>query len=178
MPATRHARMIVAVLFAIAACPGEDNDPPPSMTDPTTGDSMQSSDDAEVSTDTTTGTTTAIASTGDETTGVMIDYTTQIQPIWDASCTCHLQGPSGTMIASVLTLNMGLSYDELVDTPSSQSPLVRVQPGDRQASYLWHKLAGSYLRVGGMGDPMPQVGMLTPEALDLIAAWIDAGAPP
>jgi hypothetical protein len=109
----------------------------------------------------------------------VVDYATQIQPIWNSQCTCHLQGMSGTMVAPTLTLNMQVSYDELVGTPSMAMPgLARIEPSDPDASYLWHKLHDTQLDVGGTGTEMPP-GITLPEAdVQLIEDWIRGGALP
>jgi hypothetical protein len=108
---------------------------------------------------------------------VETDYATDIQPIWNDGCNCHLQGPSGMMLAAVLTLNEGMSFAELT-AMSEQAPMPRVSPSDLDRSYLWHKLHGTHLDAGGMGTSMPQVGTLSDEQLALIEAWILGGAQP
>jgi hypothetical protein len=115
-----------------------------------------------------------------EETGVLVvDYEGDVQPIWNGNCLCHMQNASGMMQAPLLTLNAGLSYDELVGAASEQLPgMDRVTPGEPEESYLWHKLQGTHLDVGGMGDSMPQVGQLDAEDLAVIEAWIAAGAMP
>jgi hypothetical protein len=118
-------------------------------------------------------------SSADETGIGMVDYAADVQPIWNGSCTCHLQGPSGTMTATVLTLNAEISHEELVGTASEQVPgMDRVTPGDLEESYLWHKLQNTHLDVGGMGTSMPQGLMLGDEAMAVVEAWIVAGAEP
>ena len=124
---------------------------------------------------------TSASSSGDESTTMIpvVDYATQIQPIWNFQCTCHLQGMSGTMVAPTLTLNMQVSYDELVGMPSMAVPgLDRIQPADPDASYLWHKIHDTQLDVGGNGTEMPP-GAVLPEAdVQLIEDWIRGGALP
>jgi hypothetical protein len=115
----------------------------------------------------------------DETGIAVVDYETDVQPIWNGGCTCHLQGPSGTMTATVLTLNPDISHGELVGVASEQVPgMDRVTPGDLEESYLWHKLQGTHLDVGGMGTSMPQGLMLDDEQMALVEAWIATGAEP
>lgn len=112
------------------------------------------------------------------TSAAVVDYAGEIQPIWDAACTCHVQGPSGMMTATTLTLNADVSHAELVGTTATQAAMPRVAPGDPSGSYLWHKLQGTQMDVGGMGTAMPQIGELTEDELALIEAWIAGGAPP
>lgn len=118
----------------------------------------------------------------DSTTSVpVVDYATQIQPIWNFQCTCHLQGMSGTMVATTLTLNMEVSYGELVGKEVMSVPglaLDRIAPFDPDASYLWHKIHDTQLEVGGNGTEMPP-GAVLPEAdVQLIEDWIRGGALP
>jgi hypothetical protein len=108
-----------------------------------------------------------------------VDYATQIQPIWNARCTCHLQGMSGTMEATTLTLNPEFSHDELVGTPAVAVPtMARIEPGDPDASYLWHKIHDTQLGVGGGGTEMPPGETLAPADVELIEHWIRGGALP
>ena len=110
-----------------------------------------------------------------ETDGAPVDYESEIQPIFNVHCySCHLRGaePGG------LALEPGVSYDELVNVPSEQSELLRVAPGDPEASYLLHKLRGTQVEVGGSGNAMPQGGgTLSDEAIALIEAWITSLPP-
>ncbi len=116
------------------------------------------------------------ASTGDV---PVVDYATQIQPIWNAWCTCHLQGGSGTMVAPTLTLNMEFSHQELVGTPSMAVPtMARIEPGEPDASYLWHKTHDTHLDVGGNGTEMPPGQVLSAADLQLVEDWIRGGALP
>lgn len=102
-----------------------------------------------------------------------------MQPIWNASCIlyCHAVGiepPAGELD---LFEN---AYQNVVSQPSGQLPtMMLVSPGDLDESYLWHKLIGTHLNVGGEGDPMPAYAPPLDEAtLGRIEAWILAGAPP
>ena len=93
-----------------------------------------------------------------------VDYETEIQPIWTASCVgCH--GNSAG-----LSLAAGSSYDNLVDVSSSNyAPALRVVSGDPSTSVLYNKVAGT----GVNGQQMPQNGTpLTAEQLTLISTWI------
>lgn len=156
-----------------AAC-GDDED------DATHGTSMEPTTTAGSTDDATdTGSQTETGTSGDETGVGMVDYAADVQPIWNGNCTCHLQGPSGTMTATVLTLNPDISYGELVGVVSEQVPgMNRVTPGDLEQSYLWHKLQNTHLDVGGMGTSMPQGLMLNDEAMAVVEAWIAMGAEP
>lgn len=109
--------------------------------------------------------------------GLVVDYETDVQPLWNGSCTCHLMGGSGTMTAPLLTLNPGMSIAQLVGVPSEQSGLNRIQAGSTEESYLWLKLTGAHTTVGE-GDPMPPTGTLDDGQLDIVEAWILSGAEP
>jgi hypothetical protein len=68
------------------------------------------------------------------------------------------------------------AYDNLVGFPSRGRPeVLRVVPGDPEASYLLHKLEG---RSGIVGARMPQRGpYLTDNQIFIIRRWIERGAP-
>ncbi len=76
-----------------------------------------------------------------------------------------------------LGVNDGGVLDRLlarsVDVPS----MPYITPCDVDRSYFWHKCAGTQTSVGGSGRRMPTRGSLTTEQLDLLRAWIEAGAP-
>ncbi|NQV41347.1 MAG: T9SS type A sorting domain-containing protein [Candidatus Marinimicrobia bacterium] len=92
-----------------------------------------------------------------------VDYETEIQPIWNASCAgCH-----GSQAG--LSLAAGQSFDNLVGvTSSNYAPALRVVSGDPSTSVLYNKVAGN----GVNGQQMPQGGTLTVEQIALISTWI------
>ncbi len=95
-----------------------------------------------------------------------------VRPVLEAACdTCHITGTSGN-------LNFANGRSDLVNVPSGQSSLVLVKPGDPDGSYLFHKIAGTHLTVGGSGGQMPAGGTLSPVEMDTIEAWILGGALP
>jgi hypothetical protein len=100
----------------------------------------------------------------------------QIAPILDDKCAgCHYSEPEGLPLVS------DGAYDLLVSHPSAQLPrMFRVYPGSLEDSYLWHKLEGTHLDVGGEGEEMPSTyGVpLTEQEHDLFRAWILDGARP
>jgi cytochrome c553 len=177
-------RRSVLAMLVLAACADDDTGNDGQMDASTHGDGTaddgSSSGAAETSGAPSTDGTGAGDSEGSSgaTGAPAVDYAGEIQPIWDAACTCHLQGPSGTMTATTLTLNADVSHAELVGTPATQADLPRVAPGDPEGSYLWHKLQGTHREVGGSGTPMPQIGTLSEEELASIEAWIAGGAAP
>jgi hypothetical protein len=81
---------------------------------------------------------------------------------------CHGSG------AGNLTLRLGPGGD-VVGVPSFERPdLLRVEPFAPESSYLYLKVQGD----GGIdGGQMPLGGTFDPRRLDLVASWIEAGAP-
>ncbi len=93
--------------------------------------------------------------------------------LFDASCTvCH----AGAAAPLGLRLDAGNSYTNLVGVPSTQvGSLLRVDPGDPDASYLIRKLEGT----ASEGQLMPLGGAPVPQAtIDFVRQWISDGAPP
>jgi hypothetical protein len=99
-----------------------------------------------------------------------------IQPIFTQSCTgaaCH----GGGRPKEGLSLEAGSAYDSLVGVATSQCNGQRllVDPGSPSTSYLMQKLLDTDVCTG---TGMPKAGeYLAPDELDLVAAWICAGAP-
>lgn len=84
------------------------------------------------------------------------------------------------MTATVLTLNEGIGYDQLVGTDSMQVPTMkRVAPDDIENSYLMHKLRGTHMDEGAPidTDPMPPLAPLGDADIATFEAWILGGAP-
>lgn len=97
-----------------------------------------------------------------------------VLPILFENCIiCH----QGTNPPGGLSLEPALVYSQLVNANSTQSTLLRVEPGAPDDSYLVHKLNGTQLSAGGSGDRMP-FGRppLQQEKIDLITRWISAGS--
>jgi hypothetical protein len=73
-----------------------------------------------------------------------------------------------------MNLSVGLTYASTVGVDSTElSGFKRVAPGNAADSYLYMKIAGDP-RIAG--DRMPFGGTLTAAEIDLVRAWIDAGA--
>ena len=82
---------------------------------------------------------------------------------------CH-----GTVLNAGLDLRAATGFANLVNTPNTQTALLRVAPGDPEASYLIHKIDG---RAGIAGSRMPQVPpFLSADEIDVIRTWITNGA--
>jgi hypothetical protein len=98
---------------------------------------------------------------------------TQIQDtIFTPVCTgCHV----GAAAPRGLRLDAGNSFALLVNVPSSEVPSVlRVAPGNPDASYLVQKIEGT----AAVGARMPLNGPPLPQAsIDLVRQWIAQGAP-
>ena len=77
------------------------------------------------------------------------------------------------------TLKEGEAYAAIVNVPSMQVPsMMLVKPGSLEESYLWHKINGTYLEVGGTGMIMPSTIPLNEEEKKIFSTWILAGAQP
>lgn len=101
-----------------------------------------------------------------------VTYEADIQPLLSRNCAgapCH-------SAASPYVTLVNVDLTTLIDTASTQVPaLDYITPGNSGASYLWIKLAGS---AGIVNNQMPLGAPAFDQAtLDLVADWIDAGAP-
>ena len=103
-----------------------------------------------------------------------VRFARDVVPIFKTSCVmCHLpgNGPAG------LALHPKGGYANLVGIASTQSPLLRVAPGNPEESYLYRKLVGTHAGVGGSGERMPFGDMqLGEEQIEVIRQWIADGA--
>ena len=104
-----------------------------------------------------------------------VSFSRDVQPIFDANCViCH-QGSSGP---AGLSLQANTSYANLVNTKSTESPLMRVSPGSPDKSYLLNKVLGTQNQAGGGGAQMPFGASPLPQSqINLIQQWISQGAP-
>jgi hypothetical protein len=98
----------------------------------------------------------------------------QIQDtIFTPACSgCH----AGANAPQGLRLDAGNSYALLVNVASAEVPgLLRVNPGNPDASYLVQKIQGN----AAVGVRMPANGppYLTQPQIDLVRGWVAAGAP-
>ncbi|MCA9707685.1 MAG: hypothetical protein KDK70_17680 [Myxococcales bacterium] len=194
----KHSNLLTAsgLVLALAGCPGDDSTPlgPDASSDTGTAGTMSSSggsdDTAEPTGDGTTGDdTTGNDTTGDDTsTGEPPEvckppgepapsFDADVWPIIEANCHgvlgCHNMSAGGLDMTDAAA-----AYANLVDVPSGQSPLDRIQPGSPDDSYVWAKLNGMQLMVGGIGSQMPQGSAPLPqEDLDTIQSWILGCAP-
>jgi len=100
--------------------------------------------------------------------------TKDVQPIFDRACTdCH----NARKTKAKLNLSAATAGQALVNAPSDQVPqMVRVKPGDPEASYLWLKV--QHRAEKGKGMPRGLFGSkhLPAADLEIIKRWIEAGA--
>jgi hypothetical protein len=84
------------------------------------------------------------------------------------------------IMAPLLDLTPANAYAGIVGVPAVQPTSIMnlVTPGNPAQSYLFHKMAGTHLAVGGCGVQMPFGVAPTQEELDLIQQWIEDGALP
>ncbi len=154
------------VLLLLAACASDTPQRTPPDTTPADTDTDA---DADADTDTDTDAD-ADADTDTDTDPSLITWS-DVQPVLaDACAPCHVDNllPSGDLSVD--------SADDLVGVVDPQTGLAYVEPFDPDASYLWLKLNDRQAEVGGTGGAMPTAGPLTAGQLDLIEAWILAGA--
>ena len=99
-----------------------------------------------------------------------VSFRKMIQPIFDEACTlCHIGGDA----PESLVLEDGFAFDFLVNVPSRESKMKRVEPGSPENSYIVHKLQGTHLEVGGDGNRMPvNHDPLTDAQIHLLMNWI------
>lgn len=93
-----------------------------------------------------------------------------IQARFDQVCVqCH----SGAQPAARLDLT---AFEQTtINVRSTQVDGLRITPGDRQASYLWRKVAYSYRTFqGGGGEGMPPIDAQEASFVDRFGDWIDA----
>jgi hypothetical protein len=109
--------------------------------------------------------------------GVPVSLERDIQPIFDMNCAlggCHAEpDPQEGM-----SLEEGRIFSDVVGIGSSQAPpLLRIESGRSDRSYLINKLEGTQGSVGGFGQQMPRFAPpLDAETIQAIREWIDQGA--
>lgn len=140
----------------------------------------------------TTASTTATTSADDSTGEVpMVDYNSEVQPIFDENCVEGIAGtachqPGGTWATNDLT--PANSYDNLLNADPLESLQPFVEPGDPDQSYLWHKINATWSGPPANGsccdmplvDGMPAMdpGPLSEADKTTIRNWILGGAMP
>lgn len=85
--------------------------------------------------------------------------------------TCHQAGASS---AGMMSLERDEAHANLVDVPAAAAPgKIRVVPGDPDASYVIEKLTNA---MPTAGEQMPPDAPLEDDRVELVRAWIEAGA--
>lgn len=103
------------------------------------------------------------------------DFERDIQPLFNRRCVvCHRSDdPVGGMV-----LEPGYSYDQIVKSPSTESALLRVDPGHPDKSYLQLKIEGRHAAVGKGSQMPPHINWLRADEQALVRSWIANGAKP
>ncbi len=92
-----------------------------------------------------------------------VDYSSQIQPIFDANCgNCHLGNSSGGLNLS--------NYENLMQGSDNGEIVI---PGNHMSSILYDRITRDN---ADAGDMPPGNSELIQSEIDLIAQWIDEGA--
>jgi hypothetical protein len=92
---------------------------------------------------------------------------------------CQNDACHGASMQGGLDLRPDVAYANLVNVYSDAGQKKRVQPGSRQDSFLWEKLAAATegYDLGGRGSPMPSGGQpISADELELVRLWIQYGA--
>ena len=123
--------------------------------------------------------TTSSATDTDGTTGALgPSWAADVFPMLNppVNCDCHTPGSGGLIMGP----DPATAYMNLVGVMATTALLNRIEPGDTDKSYLWHKINGTQVQVGGGGSKMPLGGLpvLPQETFDVIDAWIAGGAQP
>lgn len=177
-------RVVVScLLLVVSACaPSSDG---ASDTDATAAGSSESSGEESTGTsgEEPTGSSSSSSSGDGETTIDLpgVHFTQDVWPIVKVSCSCHVYVPQGMPPGPAAYPELGedpaVAYLRLVDQPALGIGLDYVEPGDTAASYLFAKVTGTQLEVGGNGESMPPGVVLGADELATIQAWIEMGAP-
>jgi mono/diheme cytochrome c family protein len=103
-----------------------------------------------------------------------VSFAADIVPVLKQRCaSCHITGGEpGNM--SLVPKN---AYANIVNVTAVGAPMPRITPGDPAQSYLLHKISGTQLQAGGIGEQMPFMSPpLDARQVDLIRQWIAEGA--
>jgi hypothetical protein len=102
-----------------------------------------------------------------------VSFRDSVLPLLTERCVvCHVEGAEQGHLRLYPD-----AWAQLVGVPSTQSPLMRIQPGKPEKSYLYLKLLGTQADAGGNGLRMPlQQDPLSAAELELLRKWIEQGA--
>ena len=107
-----------------------------------------------------------------------VSFSKSIEPIFHTTCAvqgCHVFiNPPEELI-----LVEAHSYQYLVNVQSIERPGMKlINPGNPETSYLIHKLRGTHIEAGGVGERMPfQLDPLSNDQISMIATWIKDCSP-
>lgn len=102
-------------------------------------------------------------------------FEVSVQPFITKACNCHQSDP----LMAPFSLKQGEAYKAIVNVPSGQvKTMMFVKPGSTAESYLWHKVNGTFMDVGGTGMIMPFTIPLNADEKKIFEKWILAGAKP
>jgi mono/diheme cytochrome c family protein len=107
-------------------------------------------------------------------TAAPVSFQRDVLPIFKQHCmACHISGEE----QGGLALAPRLAHASLVGVPSRESALLRVKPGQPEASYLVRKIDGTHQEAGGSGVQMPMGDAgLDAAARETIRRWVVEGA--
>ena len=178
---SREIKLLLALVSAgalllFAGCPADDDDTgddDSAQADDDTGDD----DSAQADDDDTGDDDTGDDDTGDDdATPPEITIGELYDDIFAPMCaSCHtVDHSTGLDLSGIM-----VAYSNIVDVPAFQlAEMDRVEPGDSDQSYLFHKVNNSYLDPGGSGEPMPSgESPLSANQKNRLRSWIDDGAP-
>ncbi len=102
-----------------------------------------------------------------------VSFGTDILPLINRQCViCHMPGGEQG--------DLGLysdAFGALVGVPSGQSPLLLIEPGSAERSYLYRKLVRTQDAAGGSGVRMPfQRDPLDAAQIESFRLWTEQGA--
>lgn len=176
-------RVVVSCLLLVVSACATSSDGA-SDTDATAAGSSESSGDESTGTsgEEPTGSGSSSGDDGETTIDLPgVHFTQDVWPIVKVSCSCHVYVPQGMPPGPAAYPELGedpaVAYLRLVDQPALGIGLDYVEPGDTAASYLFAKVTGTQLDVGGNGESMPPGVVLGADELATIQAWIEMGAP-
>ncbi len=111
--------------------------------------------------------------------GDEVTLSQDVQPIFTGNCAltgCH----AGSDPKEGMSLGEGLAFSNVVNVAARQLlSMNRVTPNQPDNSYLVHKVQDTHMAAGGSGSRMPEgQPPLSQSDIDLIRAWIQAGALP
>ena len=94
-----------------------------------------------------------------------------VQAILESNgCTaCHSGGIEPNLTEDLCTSTVDVASDQV-------SSMLLIKAGSAEDSYLYHKVAGTHLEMGGNGDSMPPGGSVSAEHLATLESWISSGA--